>query len=183
MPIVTSHRVKRRENYQTEGSQYIENVLTLPTAPDTSTIFLGREVYNTGTYVLFDYSESTSGTPVTGSLSQVTVDVSDLPWASSATLANDTARECITVTIQGAATNGTQYITGILNISAPMTIYLSYQLFASAGTYTLFDYSAGSFVGSITNITVVPPAGRFIDTSVSPNGCATSGSTITVKLL
>lgn len=79
--------------------------------------------------------------------------------------------------------NGTQFVSGTLNISAPTNIYLSSDLYGTAGKYKLFDFTGGSFTGSITNITIFPPAGRSVNTGVSPNGCAIAGSTITVSLI
>lgn len=178
MPIASVHRVQPDYNYA--GAQYIVNELVFPASPGTATVYLGSSVYSTGTYVLFDYTQSTSATPVTN-FAQLQVDITDLLLASAATLYNDTANKVITVTLTANTDNGTQYVDGTLTISSPMTIYLDADLYGSAGTYTLFSY--GSFVGSITNITIVPPPSRVIDTSVSANGCAISGSTITVKLL
>jgi hypothetical protein len=170
-------------NYNFDGAQYIDNVLTLPTAPDTTTVALSREIYNTGTYVLFDYRASSAPTPVVGSVTQIVLDTSDLIVASGGTVSNDTANKLIIVTLVGSPDNGTQFVDGVLDISAPTTIYLSADLYNTAGTYTLFDFTGGSFVGSITNITIVPPGGRAINTGVSPNGCALVGNTITVSLI
>ena len=78
---------------------------------------------------------------------------------------------------------GSQFVEGTLTINDPMSIYLSSDLYGSAGTYQLFDYTGGSFVGSITNISIFPPVGRSVDTGISANGCAILGSTITVKLI
>jgi hypothetical protein len=185
MPIVSVHRWVSGSPYLEGGTQYIENVLTLPTSPDTTTIYLANNVFTEpGDYVLFDYSESTAPTPVVGDLSQVIIDVSDLLLSDNYLLTNNTSEKKIILTLYGKADNGTQYINGTLNISSPMTIYLDATLFRSSGTYTLFDWSGGgSFTGSITNITIIPPSGRAVDTGVSPNGCAVSGSTITVKLI
>jgi hypothetical protein len=181
LPIVTHHRVIGSHPYRVDGVQYIENVLTLPTAPDTATIYLGRYTYSGGTYALFDYSTSTAGTPIVGDLAQVVVNTSDLFLASSGTLANDTTFKIITVTLTSKADNGQQFVDGTLTIGGPMTISLHRNLYGSAGTYTLFAF--GTLVGSITDITIVPPSGLSVDTSVSPNGLAVVGSTITVTLV
>lgn len=174
--------------YKSGGTQYIENTITFPTAPDTATIYLSEDIfYETGDYVLFDYSESSAGTPVLGDVAQVNFDTSDLTLSDFAYLTDKPAEKKVILTVRGKADGGTQYITGVLNISAPMTINLGPILFNAPGTYILFDWTESvevtPFVGSITNITVVPPAGRAVDTSVSPNGCAISGDTITVKLV
>lgn len=186
MPVISVHRwASAGSSYLSGGTQYIENVLTLPTSPDTTTIYLSNDVFTEpGDYVLFDYSESTAPTPVVGNLSQVIIDVSELMLSDNYLLTDNTGEKKIILTLYGKADNGTQYINGTLNISAPMTINLSPSLFRTSGTYTLFDWSGGgSFTGSITNITIIPPSGRSVDTGVSPNGCAVSGSTITVKLV
>lgn len=191
MPIVSVHRYvipsSPSISYLTNGVQYIDNVLTLPSSPDTATVFLGRNVYSSGTYALFDYSGSLAGTPIVGSLSQVSVDISDLVAvgivSSASALTNDTTNKVITVTLNASSTNGTQYVEGTLTISSPMTIHLAAELYGTPGTYILFSY--GSFVGSVSNITIVPPTGRSVDTSVSANGCANDvgNSRITVTLL
>ena len=171
-------------SYQIDGTQYIENEITFPTAPDTTTIYLSEDLYTyPGKYVLFDYSESTSLTPVSGDLSQVNIDISDLSLSTSYKLFNSISEKKIILQLQGRLDGGTQYINGTLTINDPVTIYLDSKVF-SYGTYTLFDWSGGgSFSGSITNITIIPPTGYFVDKNVSPNGCAISGSTITVKLV
>lgn len=184
MPLVSFHRVKRTVLYFDEGTQFIHNVLTLPTSPDTATLQLGSVVYTRpGVYAIFDYSNSTAGTPVVGDIAQVIIDDSALVGMDAGPLVNDTARKIITCTLtpNSSYTQGTQYVDGNLNISASTTIHLSIDIFGGPGTYTLFTF--GTFTGSITNITIVPPAGRVVDTGVSPNGCAISGSTITVTLL
>lgn len=71
MPVV---RVSRFVPSFDVGAQYIENVLTLPTSPDTTTIVLSSTIYTSpGTYVLFDYSASGAGTPVVGQISQIVI--------------------------------------------------------------------------------------------------------------
>lgn len=186
MPIKSYRSVKRREIFRTEGTQYIRGVLTLPTYPDTATIYLSPDVYKyPGTFIVFDYSKSTASTPVQGDLAQVSVDGTGLVYSNTVgPLVNHEDRKVITVTLSNTSApsnNGTQYIDGTLTINSPMTVELAADLFGAPGTYILFSYA--TFVGSITNITIIPPPGRFIDTSVSPNGCAISGSTITVKLV
>jgi hypothetical protein len=191
MPIVkviNSNFFNTVSLYKTGGTQYIENTITFPTAPDSATIYLSDDVFfETGDYVLFDYSQSASPTPVLGSISTVNFDLSDLTLSDYAFLTNKTLEKKIILTLRGRSNVGTQYITGVLNISSPMTINLGTVMFNSAGTYTLFNWNESveptPFVGSISNITIVTPPGRTVDTSVSPNGCAISGNTITVKLI
>lgn len=178
MPIVSVH--KNEVSYSTAGAQYILDEVHFPTAPDVATVYLSRNIYSPGRFVLFDYSESSSLTPV-NNFSQLAVDISDLPSVSSYSLSNDTFNKCIVVSLVGSLDNGTQYVEGTLTISNPISIHLSSTLYVGPGTYTLFTY--GTFVGSVTNITIYPPPGLYVDTSISPNGCAISGSSITVKLI
>jgi hypothetical protein len=99
MPIISVHRWAPLTDV-TGGTQYIENVLTLPTSPDTTTIYLSNSVYTqTGYYTLFDYSESTSLNPVVGDLSQVIIDTSDLLFPANYILTNDTAEKKIILTL------------------------------------------------------------------------------------
>jgi hypothetical protein len=182
MPLISNHRVGPDSQYiRSGGTQYITGELVFPAAPGSATIMLNAEFYQTGTYVLFDYSASVSANPVQN-LSRLYVEVSGLPnFSGSVVVTNNTITKQILVTIYGNSNNGTQYVDGTLTISGPITITLSAFTHGAPGTYTLFSY--GSLVGSITDITIVPPTGRSVDTTVSPNGCAISGSTITVKLI
>lgn len=180
MPISSGHRSVAVVSPLLDGTQYITGELVLPSSPDTATVWLSSGIFSTGTYALLDYTASVSLTPVTN-LSQLTVDVSDLLYAGSATLTDNTGLRQVLMTLYGKPDNGTQYVTGTLTISGPIVIEMSDVMHASPGTYVLFEY--GSFVGSITNITILPPGGRSVDTGVSPNGCADTGTTITVTLV
>lgn len=162
------------------GTQYITGELVFPTAPNTATVVLSPNIYSTGTYVLFDYSESTSSNPVQN-LSQMILDISLLVLVQSATAVNDSSRKRVLVTLYGKSDNGVQYVDGTLDISTGVIIELDAALYASSGTYTLFTFT--TFVGSVSNLTIVPPNGRYVDTSVSPNGCAIVGNTLTVTLI
>ncbi len=188
MPIVSVHRQGASTRYIESGTQYIQDQLIIPSS-GTATVYLSSDVYTTpGYYVLFDYSESTNGTPVSGSLSNLAVDVSDLDsniFSGSYNLTNNTADKKIILMLQGNLNSGTQYIeSGTLTISSPMTIYLSKIIHNTPGEYVLFDWSSsGSFVGDISNISIVTPPGRLVDVGVSSNGCRIVGNTITVTLV
>jgi hypothetical protein len=187
MPVTSVHRVKfiTYPEYKYEGTQYITGVLTLPTSPDTTTVYLGGDLYRyPANYVLFDYSESTEVTPLVGSISQIVLDTSDLDsplLSGSATLIHDTVNKKIIAALGAESTVGTQYIDGVLTINSPMTITLSSDLYSVAGTYVLFDWSSSvdptPFVGSVSNISVVPPAGRIV------SSLQVVGNTITIVLI
>lgn len=48
---------------------------------------------------------------------------------------------------------GTQYVTGTLSFAGTTAIELDPTLFTQAGTYVLFDYSAGAFPGGQAELT------------------------------
>lgn len=179
MPINSVHKSKSYVDYIYEGTQFIDNEVIFPSV-GTGIVDLPRNMFGTGTYALFDYSTSTAIAPVQN-LSNCVLDISDLLLADAWSLYDDTARKVVTATLYGRPTNGTQYVEGTLTINGPFTIYLSLEMFAATGTYVLFTY--GSFVGSTDYVTVVPPPGREIDTSVSPNGVMDTGNSITVTLV
>lgn len=71
MPISSSHKTY---SVISEGTQYIENTLTLPSSPDTATLYLDPSIYTqAGYYIIFDYTESAAPTPVSGSIAQLIV--------------------------------------------------------------------------------------------------------------
>lgn len=179
MPVCSQHRTLPYAGYIFDGTQYIEGELVFP-ASGTTTVFLSREIFNTGQYALFDYSASSSGTPVQN-LGNLTLDISDLLLAGSYSIADDPAQKIVVATLYASASNGTQYVDGTLTISGPVTITLAPELYATAGTYVLFEY--GSLAGSISDLIISPPPGRQVDMSVSANGCAVVGSTITLTLV
>jgi hypothetical protein len=179
MPVCSQHRTFPYAGYIFDGTQFIDNEVVFP-ASGTTTIHLSRDIFGTGQYALFDYSASSSATPVQN-LSNVVLDISDLILATSYTLVDDPAQNVIVATLFADPNNGTQYIDGTLTISGQTLIWLAPELYATAGTYTLFSYSA--LVGSISDIVIIPPPGRQVDTTISANGCAISGTTITVTLV
>ncbi|MBU6287404.1 MAG: hypothetical protein KGS10_04475 [Chloroflexi bacterium] len=179
MPVLSVHRVTPYVSYLADGTQYIENEVVFP-ASGTTTIYLSREIFGCGSYVLFDYTASSSANPVQN-LGNLALDISDLLLAGSYSITNVPTQKVVIATLNANPSNGTQYVEGTLNLSGATTIVLAPELYATPGTYVLFEY--GSLVGSITNITILPPGGRSVDTGVSPNGCADTGTTITVTLL
>lgn len=183
MSIIRNHKVNEAtvpQYIKSGGTQYITGELVFPASPGTATVILSASIYGTGIYCLFDYSASESATPVQN-LSQMVVDISNLDFAGSYSITDDADLKKVLITINSKYDNGTQYVDGVLTIGGPITITLSGITHGTAGTYTLFSYN--SLVGSISDITIVPPSGRYIDSRVSPNGCAIVNNTITVSLI
>jgi hypothetical protein len=177
-----SHLTAANRAIQNAATQWIDGVLTLPTSPNTATIEMGPYAFpDAGTYVLFDYSKSASVTPLIGDPLQLIADGTALVACSNPVIFPSYSERKIYVQTSPGTSNGTQYIDGTLTISGPTTIFLSPELYGAPGTYVLFSYA--SLVGSITDLVISPTAGRRVDTSIAPNGCAVVGSTITVTLI
>ena len=175
MPLIYVQRyVVAQAAFEEGGTQYVDGVLSF-TGP--MTIYLSNAVFGqTGDYVLFDYSDGSFPTPA--QLSNVTVNDDDLALSQFSSLTDDTANSRIILSLISNPTNGCQYVDGVLTISNPMTVVLNGALYKTAGTYTLFDWSGGgSFVGSASNITLSPPAGRSVASAP-----AVVGSTIQFTL-
>lgn len=185
MPLIRIQRYAPAVVYLGGGTQYLDPGATL-SFPGATTIVLSNAVYTaTGSYILFDYSAAGASFP--GGQAQLDanvapyVDDSDLTLSGFGSLTDDPIAKKIILTLQSNPTNGCQYIeSGVtLDLSNPMQVYLSSALYATAGTYTLFDWSAGgSFVGSASNITLYPPSGLTV--SVPP---AVVGTTIQFTLV
>jgi len=187
MPIVSSHRTGASSKYLTGGTQYINDQLVLPPSGST-TFYLSPTIFTRpGSYVLFDYLGSANPTPISGSLSSISIDLTGFNTAlfsGTYSITDVTGEKKVILTLFTNANAGTQYVNGELTINSSVTLYLSSTLYNTAGTYILFDWSGGgSFTGSVSNLFIVPPPGRAVDTGVSSNGCAISGSTITVTLI
>ena len=185
MPLIYVQRyVVQQVLFEEGGTQYVDGVLTFG---NPTTIYLSNAVFGqTGDYVLFDYSDgsfpggqSELNTNVIPNINTTDLILSGLnPAGGTAVLEDDTVNSRIILKIVSRPTNGCQYVDGVLTISNPMTVVLNGVLYKTAGTYTLFDWTGtGSFVGSATNITLTPPAGRSV---ASPP--AVVGSTIQFTL-
>jgi hypothetical protein len=179
MPVVSVQRVPPAPVAPSDaGQQFVDGLLTLPTLPATTTVYLDGDVYfYPGEYVLFSYGS------LSGDVGAITLDITGLTsgFTDSAYLVHQPTQSRILVVVTGATTNGTQYVEGTLTIGGPTQIVLDADLYGGPGVYTLFSF--GSLVGSVSDLVIVPPAGRFPDASISPNGCAVSGSTITLTLV
>ena len=185
MPLIRVIRYAPTAVYLGGGTQYVEagKVLSFPGA---TTIVLSNAVYGaTGDYILFDYSAAGASFP--GGQAELNanvvpyIDDSDLSLSAFGSLTDDTVAKKIILSLQSNPTNGCQYIeSGVtLDISNPLPVYLNSALYATPGTYILFDWSGGgSFTGSASNITLYPPSG--LSVSVAP---AVVGSTIQFTLV
>lgn len=175
MPLIYVQRYVVEEAFLEGGTQYVDGVLSF-TGP--TTIYLSNEVFDqAGNYVLFDYLGGSFPTPA--QLSNVTVDDSSLVLSQFYSLTDDPTNSRIILSLRSRGSNGTQFVDGVLDISAPVSIYLSATLYATAGTYTLFDWSGGgSFTGSASNISLYPlKSGRQV-----VSGPTVVGSTIQFTL-
>lgn len=181
MPVITVHRYSTGVVAPSmSGTQFIDGDLTIESSPATKPVIkLARALYNSiQSYVLFKYTGS-----VIGSLSDITIDDSDLTQAAAGAspLSNDTAKKQVILTLISSPTNGTQYIDGDLVISGTTAIKLDKNLYKTAGTYVLFDVG-GTITGSVSNIQIEAPAGRAVDPALSPNPYI-DGNQIKVKLI
>lgn len=185
MPLVRVQRYAPAVVYLGGGTQYMEPGTTLA-FPGATTIVLSNAVYTaTGSYILFDYSAAGASFP--GGQAQLNanvvpyVDDSDLTLSGFGSLTDDTVAKKIILTLQSNPTNGCQYIESgkVLDLSGgTVNVYLNSALYATPGTYFLFDWSAGgSFVGSASNLNIIPPSGLTV--SVPP---AVAGNTIQFTL-
>lgn len=165
MPLVYVQRwVAPSAAFKEGGTQYLVDGAELSFDPG-STIVLSEGVFGeTGDYVLFDYSDGAF--PVPAELSNVTVDTSGLILSGNYTLTDDTANSRIILSLKSRPDNGTQYVTGDLDITAPMIVILNASLFATAGTYVLFEVTGTITPGSAANINCISLKGLSAGTPV-----------------
>lgn len=135
----------------TDGTQYVDGALSFAGA---TTIVLSNDVYGTTQqYVLFDYSGGSFPTPA--QLSNVTIDTSNLILSEFDSLTDDTANDRIILTLKSLATNGKQFVDGNLDIAGPTTVILNSTLYATAGTYELFEVTGTISPASVGNLSCV----------------------------
>jgi hypothetical protein len=165
MPLVYVQRYAPANEFIAGGTQYVDGVLTFA---GPTTIYLSNAVFgSTGDYVLFDYSGGSFPGGQAALNANVTMNSSNLLLSSVGAITDDPTNKRITITLLSKPTNGCQFVDGVLTISNPIDVYLSSTLYATSGTYTLFDWSGGgSFTGSASNITLHPPGG--LNVAVSP---------------
>lgn len=167
MPVISVHRYgAAAAGPSFDGAQFIDGDLVISSAPATKPVVkLTQAVYPvTQSYVLFQYTGNFNG-----SLSDLTVDDSELALSQVAEVTHDTVKKQIIVRLQSRATNGTQYIDGDLNIAGSTTFVMPKSLFKTPGTYVLFDVTGSIIAGSLANLTVSPPSGLSLDPAQSPN--------------
>lgn len=137
------------------GTQYISGPLSFI---GSVTIKLSPDVFTApGKYILFDYSEGTFAGGQ-AALNNQNYDDSELPLLQVRSVVDDTANKRVVLTLASKTDNGTQYVQGDLAITGPLTVMLPADLYGSAGTYTLFDWSGGgtfSDPSQVANITCV----------------------------
>ena len=175
MPLIFVQRwVAPTAQFIEGGTQYLENGAQLSFAPG-STIALSNGVFGeTGNYILFDYSAGSFPTP--SQLSNVTVDTSGLALSGDYTLTNDPDNYRVVLSLKSRPDNGTQYVEGDLNITAPITMMLRADLYATPGDYVLFDVTGTIAAGSETKIQCVSLKG------LSAGAPSISGNQIKVTL-
>lgn len=146
--------------YMTLGTVYVEGLLTFNAS--TSINLYNTVFYYPGTYVLFDYSAPGASFP--GGQSQldsnVIVTCVDLPSTilTSPTLTNDSVNKKILLTLSSNPTNGKVFVEGNLTFTGATNMILSKKLYATAGTYELFEFS-GTYSGVTEYLTCVSLAG------------------------
>lgn len=160
------------------GTQYIDGQLTIS---GSTTVVLSSDIYSaTGDYILFDYTNGTfpGGQSALGSL---VFNDSALLLSGVQAVTDDPINKRVVLSLASRATNGTQYVEGVLDISGSLSIFLNATLYATAGTYTLFDWTGtGSFPtpAQVSNITCYP-----LKSGLSVVGAPyVDGSTIKVQL-
>lgn len=164
--VFVQRYVVATESFLSGGTQYVEGQLTFG---DPTTLVLSSAVFSqTGSYILFDYT----GGSFPGGQSELNtnvipyIDTSNLTLSTTdsaggaAVLEDDAANSRIILRLVSRPTNGTQYIDGTLDITGPLTLVLNSTLYATGQTYILFD-AVDITAGSLANITVQPPAGRY----------------------
>lgn len=171
MPLINSFRFAAPAGsvLLSGGTQYVEGALAFAGA---TTIVLADAVYPaTGNYVLFDYSAGSfpGGQAALNSNVAPYVDASNLTLSSvdtvtggTAVVEDDTVNKQVILKLISKPTNGTQYVEGNLTILPTLTIVLSSTLYATAGTYVLFEVTGTIAAGSESNINLSLPAGRSV---------------------
>ena len=113
MPIVSSHRTGASSKYLTGGTQYINDQLVLPPSGST-TFYLSPTIFTRpGSYVLFDYLGSANPTPISGSLSSISIDLTGFNTAlfsGTYSITDVTGEKKVILTLFTNANAGTQYV-------------------------------------------------------------------------
>jgi hypothetical protein len=138
------------------GTQFVEGVLTFGTGTQ---IFLYDSVFSTtGEYVLFDYTLGSFPGGQAQLNNNVTVSAVDLklsylnPSGGLAVLEDQPGQKRIILKLLSKTDNGKQWVNGNLVFSGATQMILINKLFATPGTYELFE-ATGTVTG-IANLSV-----------------------------
>jgi hypothetical protein len=136
-----------------EGAQYVDGTLAFTGA---TTVYLDPSVYAVGgDYVLFQYGSFPGGH--TDLDLYLTVDDSALPLCFVEVVQNKPHKSHIIARLKSNPTNGKQFVDGDLTFSGATTLYLDASLYATDGTYELFQVT-GTVTG-LANLTCVSELG------------------------
>jgi hypothetical protein len=150
-----------------EGTQYVDGALAI-TGP--TTIVLDPGIYPIGgNYVLFQYGSF----PTPAQLSNLIIDATQLPLCFVEVVLDKPHKSHVVMRLKSGApgvvyptqptpttlTIGKQFVDGALAFNGPTTLYLDGELYATDGTYELFEATGG--VTGVANLTVVSEAGLF----------------------
>ena len=136
-----------------DGTQYVDGTLAI-TGPVT--VVLDEGTYpRAGNYVLFQYGSFPGGQAALDA--NLTVDVSGLSLSYLEAVQDKPHKSHVLVRLKSNTTNGKQFVGGDLTFSGPTTIYLDESLYATDGTYELFEVT-GTVTG-LANLTCVSDAG------------------------
>ena len=157
MALVYVQRYKAPAAILSGGTQYVDGMLKFNGA--TSFVFDANVFSQTGTYVLFDYTngsfpggQAELDAYVSGSMSNGSLNLSGVQ-----SFTDEPANNRILVTLGSNPTNGKQFVDGNLDFAGATTMQLSAALFATSGTYELFEVTGA--ISNLSNLTCVSLAG------------------------
>ena len=160
------------------GTQFVEGELTFNSGTQ---IYLYDSVFSqTGQYVLFDYSSGSfpgGQAQLNSNVSVISADLalSEVPSASGmAVLEDQPGLKRIVLKLNSKPTNGKQWIEGDLIINGPVEIILTESLYATPGTYELFEVS-----GSVSGLNYLTCT---CEANLSPGAPFQDGNIIKVTL-
>lgn len=159
MPLQYISRYFVAETIKEGGTQYLDSGAAL-TFGGATTIHLSNSAFpETGEYILFDYSAGSfnfgayaNGQAMLDAL--VAVNVDDLTTSGAAVLTDEPANGRIKLTLFSRSTNGKQFVEGDLNFAGTTQMFLDEVLYATAGTYELFE--VGGAITGLANLSCVP---------------------------
>jgi hypothetical protein len=138
-----------------EGTQYVDGALDFTGA---TTVYLDESVYPIGgNYVLFQYGSFPGGQADLNAY--LTIDASDLALSFVEVVQDKPHKSHVVARLKSNPTNGKQFVDGDLTFSGATTLYLDGELYATDGTYELFEVT-GTVTG-LANVTCISEAGLF----------------------